>query len=201
MLWEPEAGYFLLDEHMARLRRAADYFVVDMSETAVRQQLAHFAQSLTEPCKVRLFLADDGQTIVESIPLASDALPEPVHVGFAQEPIHSDTIWLYYKTTYREMYNAAKVSRPDCDEVLLWNERGEITEAGSSNIVVKLDGQWLTPPVEAGLLAGTYREWLLRNGRIQIRTITRHDLQNAEEIALINSVRRWRKAILIDKDS
>ncbi len=201
ILWEPEAGYFLLDEHMARLGRAAEYFVVDVGDKAVRQQLADFAQTLTEPCKVRLLLAQDGKTTVEAVPLAHGALPEPIRVGLAREPIHSDTVWLYHKTTYREMYNAARASRPDCDEVLLWNERGEITEAGSSNVVVKLDGQWLTPSIESGLLAGTYREWLLANGRIQTQTITIHDLQNAQEIALINSVRRWRKAILIDKDS
>lgn len=201
MLWEPETGYFLLDEHMARLGRSAEYFVVNVPETAVRQQLAKFARSLTEPCKVRLLIAQDGTITVEASPLTNDALPEPVRVGLARESIHSDTIWLYHKTTYRELYNTAKASRPECDEVILWNERGEITEAVSSNIVVKLDGQWLTPPVEAGLLAGTYREWLLKNGRIQARTIPIQDLHNAEEIALINSVRRWRTAVLIDKDS
>jgi para-aminobenzoate synthetase/4-amino-4-deoxychorismate lyase len=124
-----------------------------------------------------------------------------VRIDLAQEPVQSDTIWLYHKTTHRDVYNSARASRPDCDEVILWNERREITEAGSSNIVVKLDGQWLTPSIESGLLAGTYREWLLKNGRIQSQVITIADLHRAQEIALINSVRRWRKAILIDKDS
>jgi para-aminobenzoate synthetase/4-amino-4-deoxychorismate lyase len=114
----------------------------------------------------------------------------------AQTPVDSQNPLLYHKTTHRQPYDAARAFRPDCDDVLLYNERGEITEATLANVVVRLNGVWYTPPLSSGLLPGTYRAWLLDQGRIQERVITLDELQTAEAIALINSVRLWRDAIL-----
>ncbi|MFM8007271.1 MAG: aminotransferase class IV, partial [Dolichospermum sp.] len=82
---------------------------------------------------------------------------EFVKLGMCCTPIDSSNIFLYHKTTNRQVYEIAKASFPDCDDVLLWNERGEITETCIGNIVVDLNGELLTPPVQCGLLAGTFR--------------------------------------------
>jgi para-aminobenzoate synthetase/4-amino-4-deoxychorismate lyase len=97
------------------------------------------------------------------------------------------------------MYAQALASRPDCDDVVLWNERGEVTEASSANIVVALAGELWTPPLSSGLLAGTMREDLLENGRLREKVITKDELLSADAIYLINSVRGWRTAKVIDK--
>ena len=95
---------------------------------------------------------------------------------------------------WRAAYDAARASRPDCDEVILWNERGELTEATTSNIVLEVDGVHWTPPLSAGLLAGTLRARLLAEGAIAERTLTPDDLARAGRVWLINSVRGWRLA-------
>ncbi len=95
------------------------------------------------------------------------------------------------------MYDAARASRPDCDEVILWNERGELTEGSRTNVVLDLGGQWVTPPVSSGLLAGAFRGWLLAAGQIRERVLTPADLRAARRIALINSVRKWQAAVLV----
>lgn len=41
--------------------------------------------------------------------------------------------------------------RGAADDVLLWNERGEITETCAANIVVQFGDDFFTPPVECGL--------------------------------------------------
>ncbi len=82
-------------------------------------------------------------------------------------------------------------SRPDCDDVLLWNEAGEVTESTRANVVVQLAGERFTPPVGCGLLAGTQRAELLAQGAIKERVIRVEDLSEAEAIYLINSVRGW----------
>jgi para-aminobenzoate synthetase/4-amino-4-deoxychorismate lyase len=48
--------------------------------------------------------------------------------------------------------------------------------------------------VESGLLAGTFREHLLKTGEIEEQQISIDDLKAAHEIFLINSIRRWRRA-------
>jgi len=194
LLWEPEGGYFLLAEHLARLTETAAYFGVPLDRPAIEAGLAHLA--LSAASKVRLRVDLDGRFTLEAEPLARGALPRPVRVGLAREPVDSGHLWLYHKTTRREVYAAARASRPDCDEVILWNERGELTEAGTANLVLDLAGDWVTPPVMSGLLAGTFRGALLAQGRIRERVLTRADLNQARGIYLINAVRQWQDAIL-----
>jgi para-aminobenzoate synthetase/4-amino-4-deoxychorismate lyase len=198
-LWTPDEGYYLLERHVNRLSGSAEYFGVAVAETAVVETLMTFAQSLTEPSKVRL-VVNSEQCAVNSVPLSAGfgQLPEPIRVGMASEPIDADSVYLYHKTTQREIYVQAKDSRPDCDDVILWNEWGEVTEASSSNIVVEMAGVLWTPPVSCGLLAGTFREELIETGKLREKVITKEALSSADAIFLINSVRRWRKAQFID---
>lgn len=183
---------------MERLRQSAKYFQVPLSETDLMNQLEQLAATLTEPCKVRVVVGQNGRISLHTEPLVKGHLPEPVRLGLAASPIHSGTTWLYHKTTHRQMYEAARASRPDCDDVILWNERGEITEASSSNVVVDHDGQLWTPPVSCGLLAGTFRGVLLKNGRIQERPLFPSDLATSTAIYLINSVRGWKTAVWVE---
>lgn len=81
------------------------------------------------------------------------------------------------------------MNNPDFQDVLLWNEEGFITEFTNGNVVVKINGDLYTPPVESGLLAGTFRQELIRKKEIKVENISKADLNNAEEIWFINSVR------------
>ncbi|MBK8905642.1 MAG: aminodeoxychorismate synthase component I [Anaerolineaceae bacterium] len=206
MLWQPDGGLFLLDEHLARLRSSAEYFGIEWVETAVLAELESLCQTLTEPVKVRLLLGQDGRFTLQAVPLSVGARPDPVRVGLAQTPVDSQTVWLYHKTTRRDLYDAARASRPDCDDVLLHNERGELTEASSSNIALLLDGELVTPPIESGLLGGTFRSYLLKTpqgfqnpGGLSLREKVLHlaDLERCEGIFLLNSVRGWGTAVYV----
>ncbi|KAA3659768.1 MAG: aminodeoxychorismate synthase component I [Chloroflexi bacterium] len=198
LLWEPENGYFLLEHHMNRLLSSAEYFNVPIVPDQLEMLLTEFAATLSEPAKVRVQLKLNGVASIEAVPLAAGDKPEPVRVGLAKEPVDANSIWLYHKTTRRQVYTNALASRPDCDDVLLWNERGELTETSSSNIVLKLEEELVTPPISSGLLSGTLRESLLQNGRITERILTLDDLKRCEQIYLINSVRKWKTAVLVE---
>ncbi|MFZ1828966.1 MAG: aminodeoxychorismate synthase component I [Candidatus Competibacteraceae bacterium] len=197
LLWEPDHGYFLLAAHLARLAETAVYFNVPLDPIAIKTRLARLALTLNEASKVRLRVDLDGHFMLEAEPLAQGALPQPVRIGLAKEPVNSGHLWLYHKTTRREVYDAARATRPDCDEVILWNERGELTEACTANLVLDLGGDQVTPPVMSGLLAGTFRGELLAKGSIGEQVLTCADLGRAHGIHLINAVRQWQDAILI----
>jgi para-aminobenzoate synthetase/4-amino-4-deoxychorismate lyase len=80
--------------------------------------------------------------------------------------------------------------------VILVNVRGEVTESTIANLAAQIDGVWVTPPRGSGLLGGTYREVLLREGRLTEQPITVEELMAAEAIALVSSVRGWREGVL-----
>jgi len=196
--WTPAEGYALREEHLRRLADSAEYFGYPLALAATAARLDALAAGLAGPAKVRLLVDAAGQIEAEARPLADGALPQPARLGLARQPVSSADVWLYHKTTRREVYEAARAGRPDCDAVALWNERGELTEATASNLVLVLDGRAWTSPVSAGLLAGTLRARLLAAGEITERTLTPGDLTRAEGIWLINSVRGWQAARFVD---
>jgi para-aminobenzoate synthetase/4-amino-4-deoxychorismate lyase len=101
--------------------------------------------------------------------------------------------FIQYKTTRREVYEA--FAKPaGCWDVVLFNEDGELTEASFGNIALKLDGQWLTPRREAGLLPGIGREQSLREGRVREARLMQSDWRQASEIAWFNALRGWKRA-------
>ena len=194
--WTPDEGYFLLDRHLARLADSAEYCGFRCDRAAVAGALAELAAGLAGPSKARLLLDRAGRIEVEAAPLPATS-PEPLRVGLARRPIAADDARLYHKTTRREPYEAARASRPDCDDAVLWNERGELTETSVANIILELDDRQVTPPVACGLLAGTLRAHLLDVGEITEQVLTPDDLARATRLWLINSVRGRQRALFI----
>lgn len=199
MLWTPDDGYFLLDYHLDRLKDSATYFGILIEEKEIRAKLAALADSCSdEPHKVRLLVAQDGGTTCQAARFPLSTATSPVRLRLAPTPLDPANPFLYHKTTNRQIYDSARAACPDCDDVLLWNSRGEITEACIANVVVQLDGELLTPPVSCGLLPGTFRAYLLDQGKVRERVITRETLARCTRIYLVNSVRKWRDAFMID---
>ena len=200
LLWRPGEGYFLLDRHVRRLARSALVLGYACSESVVQSRLEIHARRLTSPCKVRLTLSQEGEIVLSEVGLEVGAgtLQEPLRVGIARTRVPPGEPLLQHKTTERALYRAALASRPDCDDVLLVNERGEITEASSSNVVFEREGRRWTPPTSCGLLPGTFREHLLDMHEIAERVLRVRELAGCDALFLINSVRTWRRATLMD---
>jgi para-aminobenzoate synthetase/4-amino-4-deoxychorismate lyase len=194
-----ERSYFLLDRHLERLKASADYFGFAFHEQAIRSALDDMAAAHpTDQWKLRLLLAKDG-TIETEVFKVSLPQQEVRRVAFATKPIDSTNRLFFHKTTSRSFYAAELEARPDCDDLVFWNERGEVTESSIANVVLPIDDKLFTPPVAAGLLAGTFRDHLLAEGKIQERTITIDELRAASEFFLINSVHKWMRATLVSE--
>ncbi len=130
----------------------------------------------------------------EGLPCTSPDDSPVWRVALAKKPVATGDRFLYHKTTRRDIYDEHRSSFPEHDEVLLWNERGELTEGTVTNLVVAAGGRLLTPPVASGLLAGTLRAQLLAKGVLREARILRKDLAAADAVYLINSVRGWVRA-------
>lgn len=205
MRWEPGTGFFLLDGHLERMRESARYFGFAFAEDEVRRRLAEaVAEAAGESggaLRVRLLLSRGGHIAVETYPLAPDGVADgdtaPLRVALSAEPVDSREPLLYHKTTRRAPYDRRRAARPDCDDVLLINERGEVCEATLANVVAVIGGGRWTPPLESGLLPGVLRAALLRRGEVRERVLRPADLASAEEIYLVSSLRGWRRAVLV----
>lgn len=197
-----ESGeFFLLSQHIERLKSTAEYFGFCWTPSVAKKvalELESIAsQRPTGRWKVRLLLSRAGTIETEVLELNSETRA-PLRVALAREPVDSTNRFLFHKTTNRGVYNKALSERPDCDDVILWNECEEITESSVANVVLPVGGGFFTPPQNSGLLAGTFRGQLLAEGKIRERAIHVSELKQATSFFLINSVHKWMKALLED---
>lgn len=191
MRWTPDEGFFLLARHLERVEASAHYFDVPYERNRVEEALATSLAGQSEPRRVRLLVDRRGHVRVEHARLVRS--PDLLRVALASSPVNRLEPWLFHKTTHRTIYEDARRAHPTVDDVVLWNERGEITEGTIANVVVEVDGVRVTPPVECGLLAGTFRAEMLARGEIKEAVIPLAAVKSAP-MWLINSVHEWRRA-------
>jgi para-aminobenzoate synthetase/4-amino-4-deoxychorismate lyase len=197
LLWTPADGIRLLDLHLARLRESADYFDFPCDLARVRAALADLVRTFpAAPQRLRLRLAADGTPTLQAAPLAPLASDPFFRVALARRPVDRNDVFLYHKTTHRRVYEAAKADFPGHDDVILWNEAGEVTESTIANLAAEIDGALCTPPVACGLLPGVARAELLARGVLRERRLSLDDLRGAPRLFLLNSVRGLVPAVL-----
>ena len=173
---------FLLERHVARLRSSAAFFGFEFDEQTLRTLVAHIPP---QRAKLKLILRKDGHLTTQLSPVSDQSQPKLVRL--ADTPVNSSDHFLFHKTTNRDF----------SENLIFWNERHEVTESGIANVVVRLHDELFTPPVSCGLLPGTFRQHLLEKGLIKERVVTVEELKKANEIYLINSVRKWMRAELV----
>lgn len=198
LLHEEEKGFFLLDRHLARLFRSAVYYGFNVRLGTIKDVLERRVRQLGGRQKVRLQMNRRGAFTIQTEPLAATRPGEPVALQLSRHPIDPTDPFLYHKTTHRPLYRQERAAHPDCADIIFLNDRDEVTEGTIGNIVARIGGELVTPPVHCGLLPGTFREELLTAGTIRERVITGRELAAATELFLINSVRQWQWARLVE---
>jgi para-aminobenzoate synthetase / 4-amino-4-deoxychorismate lyase len=145
--------------------------------------------------RLRLLLQANGQTTVQAFAFAET--PEPVVLALAKRPFEAAySEFVRYKTTRRAHYDAFEPNQPGVFDTLLWNTQHELTECTRGNVALLIDGQWLTPALESGLLNGVGRQHWLAQGRIQEAVLHTSDLSRAQGLVFMNSLRGWLAARL-----
>lgn len=179
----PDTGK--LDRHLARLARSAKAFEIGFDQAQARQVLASVPVHEGEQYRLRLTVFLSGRLEVQTVPLKQEITN--LTISLASEPVQASDPLLSHKTNRRRIYDRALRSATT-DEVLLWNERGEITEFCKGNFVLERDRKLYTPPLECGLLPGIEREVLLENNTLTESVVLLSDLPPDAKVFRINSL-------------
>jgi para-aminobenzoate synthetase / 4-amino-4-deoxychorismate lyase len=204
-----EEGVRHLSRHLKRLTSSAAALGFTLAdEVSLRAQIAAKCADLPThmPHRMRLALSKNGALQLTAAAL-SPLADSPVGVLLANEqrfPVtHADDPLLLHKTTRRAEYDRGwrEAEAHGAFDTLFFNERGELTEGGRSNVFVKLDGRWWTPPLASGVLPGVMRSVLLDEAsdlRAEEKILTRADLRKAEELLVCNALRGALPARIVD---
>jgi para-aminobenzoate synthetase/4-amino-4-deoxychorismate lyase len=188
-----------LERHLARLQASCAYFghPADLAR-ARAAALQGCAQLPDGPHRLRLAVRPDGGILVQTGALAP--LHEPVELLLSDTPTRADDLFLRHKTSVRGRYDDAwrAAEREGAFDTLFFNERGELTEGGRSNVFVRIGGRWYTPPLSAGLLPGVMRAVMLDDPAWEAIEcpISRAMLLRAQEVVVCNALRGVMKAVL-----
>lgn len=177
-----------LERHIARLSASARYFGRPFDEARCRAVLARVAGDGTQPRRVRVRLDRHGGLEADVDPMPAPPA-RPARFALARRPVDSASLWLYHKTTRRAVYERAAAEAPEAFDVLLWNERHELTEFTRGNVVLEMDSRALTPARRCGLLDGCLRAELIESGQIEESVLTLDDLARATRVWFVNSLR------------
>ncbi len=179
----------LVAQHINRVFRSAAFFGVKPDRTSLIDKLACLAvQHSAGKWKVRATVSLTGAISAEAVPV----LPYPrvpLRAVLSSQKVSSTDFRLYHKTTDRSIYTSQSRLYPGYDEILMQNERDELTEFLNGNLVLESKGKLFTPPVQCGLLPGIQREQLITSGDVAERFLYSHHLRTATRLWFVNSVR------------
>ncbi|MFN4245840.1 MAG: aminodeoxychorismate synthase component I [Brevinematia bacterium] len=187
---------YLLRYHLKRLTNSAKYFSFKYSKKAIMEKLIE-TMKIEGKHKVRLLLKNDGNFSIEIHKL--DPKPKNKTIKIAEDRVNSKDIFLYHKTTNREIYNiySEKTKEENVLDYVFLNEKGYVTEGTKHNIIILIEGNLITPKRTSGVLRGTMLEYLSKKYNIKEGNITLEDLKNSKSIFLCNSVSGIKKVKLI----
>jgi branched-chain amino acid aminotransferase len=122
--------------------------------------------------------------------------PESVRLNVREHGRHASSALAGVKTTswLNNVWSMAEAQREGFDEVVLLNERGEVSECTAANIYVVRGDKVVTPPLTSGCLEGVTRGVLMEIASEAGASITEHmlrleDLWGADEVFITSTNR------------
>lgn len=183
---------FLFDYHLNRLKASAEYFLFYLDIEKVRKEIIQYVDMLNNDknYRLRILLSKWGELTFTVDELSTPKSSNKVIIS--NKKIDSKNTFQFFKTTNRKVYDDEYLSyNKDFFDVLFLNENDSIAEGAISNIIIRKDGHYYTPPLQEGILNGCYREHLLQTQRnIEVMSFGIKELIDADELILINSVRK-----------
>lgn len=191
-----------LGRHLARLRHGAAVLGIDVgfSDAVLTGALAAVAEGAD--CALRLTLTR-GKMARGVLPVGGGVATLLISAGALPAPAAPARVIVAQGTRRNEFsplsrikslnYGDSILARQEAaargaDDALLLNTRGDLAEATAANIVLLIDGIWVTPRVVDGALPGIARALLVESGRVEERKINEHDIGRASAGVLVNAL-------------
>ena len=195
-------GCALLSRHLDRLQHSARVFGFTYDRAAVLHHVENICAGLADayPYRLRLTLHPDGSCTSECA--AMTALAQPVRLLLAASQTDADDLFLQHKTSLRALYDTAwrAAEAAGAFDQIFCNQHGDVTEGGRSSLFARIDGDWVTPPLSAGVLPGVQRAAILADPAWSARevSLTIADLRRAEQLMVCNALRGALVATLVE---
>ncbi len=193
MLWNKKQGVFLLENHLQRLNQSAGFFNFSFNKKMILKNLNKLTTTFNpmHNYKIRLLLTANSEIDLESSAILKNKTLPDQKITFSKKKTRSSNIFLYHKTTNRTLYDSEyrKYSKLGFFDTIFCNENKQITEGTISNIFIKKNGNYYTPPIQCGVLPGVFRTHFMQKNKAQEKILFLEDLKTADATYCTNAVR------------
>ncbi len=201
---------FAYERHWRRLEKdaAITHLPLTYSGAKVRVHLQEVirANKVVEGC-ARIYLvwnsvgywkSDEKLPDVDLVITTADLPPHPesVRLSVREHGRHAAAPLTGVKTIawLNSVWAVAEAQREGFDEVILLNERGEVSECTAANLFVVREGKVFTPPLNSGCLEGVTRGVLMEiaseaGTSVAEQTLRMEDLYSADEVFVTSTNR------------
>ena len=76
-----------------------------------------------------------------------------------------------------------------CDEVVQIDKEDRVREGAVSNFAFRINGQWRTPPITAGILPGVIRALAVEECGVVVKDVSRADVTSCEAAIVLSSLK------------
>lgn len=175
-----------LARHMRRaLTSAAELGISLPDEESVRVKLSEvISVKKFATGRLRLCFADNLFHISHD---EYEELQSPSNLNF-----YSQTVLglIHKKFPYDHRFAILKSARDEgFDDSILFNAKNEITETAVSNLVLRIEGAWVTPPITSGVLPGIVRAVAIEECGVSVRPIHISEVPEIQSGFLVSSLR------------
>ena len=183
--------YFLLDLHLERMKKSADYFLFYYDEKKVRNVLESAITEFRKGkiYKVRVLLNKWGDVTTDYQEIKDQISNVGIALSFSERTKKKQ--FIFHKTTFRPWDTELKSAREKgFFEVIFCDKDSRVFEGAFTNIFLEKNGKIFTPALDSVILNGCYRQHLIKTCGVIEKDIFIDDLKNADRIFLGNSVRK-----------
>lgn len=177
---------FAMDRHMRRALRAAREFGISLpSEQVIFSGISDvLSENPLELARMRLFFSRGHFAISYSEYHDSDGCIRVL----CEAP--TDAVISFKTYPYRHRLDLLEqATQSGCDEILLCNTSGEITEGAVSSFFFRDKSGWFTTPLSSGVLPGVMRALYLDTLDISVRPLLFSELSSITNALAVSSLR------------
>ena len=136
---------------------------------------------------LRISFDINGQWAVVHLPYQSQNKVARIRIHPDQYAINGQMIKSYPYAHRLAILEEAKLL--GFDEALVCNTEGKICEGAVSNVLMKIDERWVTPPISDGILPGIMRELVIEHCGVDVESIPISRIDEVCAAILLSSLR------------
>lgn len=184
---------FALSRHLERAKRGAGILgMAILEETQIRQEIAAVIAKAPESLefgRLRVSFHKSGE--IELTYETYHPWTSPARLTILDRAINEDSPIVGIKTLpFNDNIECLKLAHEEgFDDGVRFNSRGVVAESAVSNLLLNIDGQWVTPNLESGCLPGITRGLALEWFDVEEGVVTGDVLERAKSIYLLSSLK------------